>query len=319
MSLVVRLFLALSAATWCALAAAQYPVKPIRLVVPFPPGGAADLSARIVAQPLSQALGQPIVIDNRAGADGVIAGTDVLKSTADGYTLLFGTNTGMCAAPAMRKEPPYDPIGDFTPVGMVGKFGFFVFVHESVPARSVAELIDHVRRNPGKLNYGTGNSTSILTSAQLKANARLDIAHIPYKGDAPATADLVAGRVHMLIATPGSILPHVKEGRVRALATLLPTRSPLLPDAPTMAEAGQQGISVQPFAALFGPAKMPREAVERLAKDLAAVMARSEVREALGRHAFEAQGSTPQELAAFHRDQYEIWRRTVREIGITLD
>ncbi len=302
-----------------AASAQQYPSKPVRLVVPFPPSGAADLTARMVAQPLSQALGQPIIIDNRAGADGAIAGSEVMKAPADGYTLLFGTNTGMCAAPALRKTPPYDPIADFTPVALVGKFGFFVFAHESVPAKSMGELIAYIKKNPGKLNYGSGNSTSILTTAQLKLQEQLDIAHIPYKGDAPATIDLVAGRVHVLIATPGTILPHVKDGRVRALATLLPARSPLLPEVPTMAEAGQKEMSVQPFAAIYGPANLPREVVDRLARDVASVMARPDVKEGVGRHAFQAESSTPQQLGEFHKAQYEIWRRTVRELGITPD
>jgi tripartite-type tricarboxylate transporter receptor subunit TctC len=243
----------------------------------------------------------------------------VQRSAPDGYTLLFGTNTGMCAAPAMRKLSPYDPLGDFTPVALVGKFGFFVFLHESVPARSMDELIAYARKNPGKLNYGTGNSTSILTTAQLKHAEQLDIVHIPYKGDAPASADLIAGRVQLLIGTPGAVMPYVKDGKVRALATLLAERSPLLPEAPTMAEIGQKGISVQPFAAIFGPAKLPREVVERLARDIATVMARPEVREGLGRHAFAAQSSTPQELADFHRDQLDIWRRTLRDVGIAPD
>jgi tripartite-type tricarboxylate transporter receptor subunit TctC len=315
----MRLVLLALIAAFAGSAAAQYPSRPVRMVVPFPPGGAADLAARIVVQPLSQALGQPIVIDNKAGADGAIAGSEVQKAAPDGYTLLFGTNTGMCAAPAMRKTPPYDPIADFTPVAMVGKFGFFVFLHGSVPANSMDELIAYVRKNPGKLNYGTGNSTSILTTAQLKHEERLDIVHIPYKGDAPASADLIAGRVQLLIGTPGSVMPHVREGRVRALATLLGARSPLLPEVPTMAEAGHKGISVQPFAAIFGPAKLPPEVIERLARDVGTVMARPEVRDVLARHAFEARGSTPQELADFHREQFDIWRRTLRDVGITPD
>jgi tripartite-type tricarboxylate transporter receptor subunit TctC len=315
----MRIVLLALIAAFAGSAAAQYPSKPIRMVVPFPPGGAADLAARIVAQPLSQALGQPIVIDNKAGADGAIAGSEVQRAAPDGYTLLFGTNTGMCAAPAMRKTPPYDPIADFTPVAMVGKFGFFVFLHESVPAKSMDELIAYIRKNPGKLNYGTGNSTSILTTAQLKYVERLDIVHIPYKGDAPASADLIAGRVQLLIGTPGSVMPYVKEGKLRALATLLAARSPLLPEVPTMAEAGHKGISVQPFAAIFGPAKLPRKVIDRLARDVATVMALPEVREGVGRHAFEAKSSTPQELADFHREQLDIWRRTVRDVGITPD
>jgi tripartite-type tricarboxylate transporter receptor subunit TctC len=300
-------------------AAAQYPSKPIRLVVPFPPSGAADLAARVVVQPLSQALGQSIVIDNKAGADGAIAGTDVQRSAPDGYTLLFGTNTGMCAAPAMRKTPPYDPINDFTPIAMVGKFGFFVFTNASVPATNMAELIAYIRQNPGKLNYGSGNSTSIFTSAQLVQNERLEIQHIPYKGDAPASADLLAGRIQMLIGTPGTTLQHVKEGKVRVLATLLPNRSPLIPEVPTMVEAGQKPISVQPFAGIYGPAKMPREIVERIARDVASVMARQDVKEGVGRYAFEAQSSTPEQLLEFHKTQLEIWRRSARELNLVSD
>ena len=315
----MRIVLLALIAAFAGSAAAQYPSRPIRMVVPFPPGGDADLAARIVVQPLSQALGQVIVIDNKAGADGAIAGSEVQKAAPDGYTLLFGTNTGMCAAPAMRKTPPYDPIADFTPVAMVGKFGFFVFLHGSVPARSMDELIAYIRNNPGKLNYGTGNSTSILTTAQLKYQERLEIVHIPYKGDAPASADLIAGRVQLLIGTPGSVMPHVREGRVRALATLLAARSPLLPEVPTIVEAGHKGISVQSFAAIFGPAKLPPEVTERLARDVATVMARPEVREGLARHAFEARSSTPQELADFHKEQFDIWRRTLRDVGITPD
>jgi tripartite-type tricarboxylate transporter receptor subunit TctC len=311
--------LALIASFAGSVAAQQYPSRPVRLVVPFPPGGAADLAARVMVQPLSQALGQPIVIDNKAGADGAIAGSEVQKAAPDGYTLLFGTNTGMCAAPAMRKTPPYDPIADFTPVAMVGKFGFFVFVHASVPATNMAELIAHVRQNPGKLNYGSGNSTSIFTTAQLAQNERLDMQHIPYKGDAPASADLVAGRVQLLIGTPGSTLPHVKEGRVRALATLLANRSPLVPEVPTMVEAGQKPIGVQPFAAIYGPAKMPREIVERVARDVAAVMARQDVKDGVARYAFEAQSSTPDQLLEFHKAQLEIWRRAARELNLVAD
>ncbi len=297
-------------------AGAQYPNKPIRLVVPFPPGGAADLAARTVAQPLSQALGQPIVVENKPGADGAIAAEAVMKAAPDGYTLLFATNTAFCAVPAMHKSPPYDPVADFTPVSLVGKFGFFLFVNASLPARSVAELLEYARANPGKLNYGTGNSTSILATAQLKLLERLDIVHVPYKGDAPATADLLAGRVQMMFATPGTALAQVKEGRLRALATMLPTRSSLLPEVPTTAEAGLPKLSIVPWGGLFGPAKLPRDVVDRLARATGAVLARAEVREQLDRFAFEAASSSPEELGAFLKEQLDIWRRTVQQVGI---
>jgi len=299
--------------------AAQYPSKPLRLIVPFPAAGAADLAARVVAQPLSQALGQPVIVENRPGADGAIAADVVIKAAPDGYTLFFGTNTALCAVPALRKSPPYNPLTDFTPVSQIGKFGFFLFVHPSVPAQSVAELLAYARANPGKLNYATGNSTSILATAQLKLLEHLDMVEIPYKGDAPATSDLVAGRVQLMFATPGTAVPFVKDGRLRALATLLPTRSSLLPDVPTMVEAGLLQISIVPWGGLFGPAKMPKEVVDRLASAMAGVLAQPEVREQLDRYAFEGRSSTPEELAALLKEQLDAWRRTVREVGIAQD
>ena len=316
----MKLLLSLLAAVLSTTAAAQYPSKPIRFVVPFPPSGAADLTARVIVPALSQALGQPIVIENKAGADGAIAGIDVMRSPPDGYTLFFGTNTALCATPVLRKNPPYDPLADFTPISLLGTFGFFVFVNAEVPAKSMAELLAYVRANPGKLNYGSGNSMSILSTAQLASVEKLNIVHVPYKGDAAASADLLAGRIQLLIGTPGTLLPHAKEGtRVRALATLLEARSPLLPEVPTMGELGQKSISVTPFAGLFGPARMPRAVVERLSREMAPILARADVREAVSRHAFETRSSSPEELATFLKGQLGGWRRTVAEVGIVPD
>lgn len=312
-------FIVLASALLLTDAFAQYPNKPIRLIVPFPPSGAADLAARVVAVPLAQELGQPIVIDNKGGADGAIAGDALIKAAPDGYTLLFGTNTGLLAAPTLRKNPPYDPLTDFTPVSLVGRFGFFLFVHPSVPATNVQELLAYARANPGKLNYGTGNSTSIIATAQLVRQEKLDMVHVPYKGDAGVTTDLIAGRVHMVFATPGTALEHAKQGKLRVLATLLPARSALLPDAPTMQEAGLSGLTIVPWAALFGPAKLPREVVDRLARALQVVLARADVKEQLARYAFEPQSSTPEEMGAFLKEQYEVWRKTVEDVGIVRD
>ena len=296
--------------------AQTYPNKPIRLIVPFPAGGAADLAARTVMQALSQGLGQPVIIDNRGGADGAIAGNAVISAAPDGYTILFATTTGLNAAPTLRKQPPYDPVTAFTPVSLVGRFGFFLFVHESVPAKNVPEFLNYVRANPGKINYGTGNGTSILATAQLALIEKLDIAHIPYKGDAPATADLIAGRVQMMIGTPGSAMPQVREGRVRVLATLLANRSSLAPEAPTTVEAGLGKLTISPWAGLFGPAGLPREVVDRLAREMKVVAARKDVREALDRIAFDLQSSTPEEMAAILKEQLEVWKKTVQEVGM---
>jgi len=295
---------------------AQYPSKPVRLIVPFPPGGAAELGARIFAQPLGQALGQPVVIETKPGADGAIAADTTMKAAPDGHTLLYATNTAFSWVPAVRKDPPYDPGSDFTPVSMVGQFGFFVFSHPSVPATNMRELIAHIRANPGKLNYASGNSTSMVSTAQLVQREKLDVVHVPYKGDGPLMIDLIGGRVQFAIATPGTAAPQVKEGKLRVLATLLPSRSPLLPEAPTMSEAGLQPMSVTPWGAVYGPKGMPREIVERLSRELVALLKRPEVREAFGKLAFEPRGSTPEELAAFTKEQLAVWRRAVADAGI---
>ena len=313
----MKRFLVLAGALlFAAPAFAQYPNKPVRLIVPFPPGGAAELGARIFAQPLGQALGQPIIIETKPGADGAIASEAVKQSAPDGYTLYYATNTGFCWVPATKKSPSYDPVTDFTPISMVGTFGFFLFSHPSVPVKSVAELIAYAKANPGKLNYGTGNSTSMLSTAQLAQLEKMDAVHVPYKGDGPLSIDLLGGRVHFAIATPGSAAPQVREGKLRALATLLPSRSPLLPDAPTMAEAGVKGLSIVPWGGLFGPAGMPREIVDRLAREMSVVLAKPEVKEALGKLAFEPHSSTPEALAAHLKSQIEVWKQTVQQVGI---
>ncbi len=316
-----RLSVRLTLLTLCAVLpmavlAQAYPNRPIRMIVPFPPGGAADVAARTVVQALSQGLSQPVIVDNRGGADGAIAGNAVIAAPPDGYTLLFATTTGLNAAPVMRKQPPYDPLTAFTPISLVGKFGFFLFVHESLPARTVPEFLAYVRANPGKVNYGTGNGTSILTTAQLALEEKLDMLHVPYKGDAPATTDLIAGRVQVMIGTPGSAMPQVASGRLRVLASLLPSRSALAPDAPTAAEAGLRGLTISPWAGLFGPAGLPPDVVERIGREMRVVAANAEVKATLDRIAFEVQASTPQEMASFLKDQLEIWKKTANAVNL---
>jgi tripartite-type tricarboxylate transporter receptor subunit TctC len=299
-----------------ASAGAQYPDKPIRLVVPFPPGGAAEVGARVFATPLGQALGQPVVVETRAGADGAIAADVVMKSPPDGYTLFYATNTAFNWVPATRKNPPYNPMTDFTPVSMIGYFGFFLFAHPSVPANNVAELIAYARANPGKLNYGSGNSTAQLFGAQLVQLEKLNMVHVPYKGDGPLMVDLLGGRVHIAFATPGTAAPQVKDGKLRAFAAMFPNRSALLPEVPTAAEAGLGRMSLTPWGGVFGPKGLPRDVVDRIARELAVILKRPEVQEGFSKLAFEPKSSTPEELAAFLKQQMESWTRTAREAGI---
>jgi tripartite-type tricarboxylate transporter receptor subunit TctC len=315
-----KLIAAVAAALACSGALAQqYPSKPIRLIVPFPPGGAAELGARIYAQPLGQLLGQPVIIETRPGAEGIIASEAVRQAAPDGYTLYYGTATGMSYAPAAKKVPPYDPVNDFTPISLVGIFGFFVFSHASLPVHSLGDLVGYARANPGKLNYGTGNATSILANGLFAQQNKLDMVHIPYRGDGPLSLDLIAGRVNVAFATPGSLAPQVAQGKLRVLATLLPNRNTLLPTAPTMAEAGFANVPITPWGGLFGPPKLPKEIVDRLGRELAVVLAKPEVREAFGKLAFEPRSSSPQELSAFVAEQLEAYRRGARAMKLSLD
>jgi tripartite-type tricarboxylate transporter receptor subunit TctC len=312
-----RFVLAAALAAYSAAAAAQYPDKPVRLVVPFPPGGAAELGARIFAQPLGQVLGQTVVVETKPGADGAIAADAVKRAAPDGYTLFYATNTAFNWVPITKKDPPYDPLADFTPVSLVGYFGFFLFTNASaLPAKNVQELVAYAKANPGKLNYGTGNSTSQLLGAQLAHLNKLNMVMVPYKGDGPLNIDLVGGRVQMAFATPGAAVPHVKEGRLRCLAAMFPSRSQLLPDCPAAAEAGLGEMTLRPWGGVFGPAKMPKPIVQRLERDLAKVLARQDVQDGLGKIAFQAKSSSPEELTAFLKEQMEVWRTTARSVGI---
>ncbi len=205
--------------------AAQYPTKPIRMIVPFPPGGSTDVAARLLANPLAQALGQSIIVDNRPGADGVIAADLTIHAQPDGYTLLFATSTTMSATPTLRKNPPYDPVTQFTPISSVGRNVFFLFVHPGVPARTVKELVEFARANPGKVNYGTGSATGVIATAQFRLLTGLDINHVPYKGDAPVTNDLIGGRLQMVIMGTNPAFAQARNGKLRVLATLLRSRS----------------------------------------------------------------------------------------------
>jgi tripartite-type tricarboxylate transporter receptor subunit TctC len=294
----------------------QYPVKPIRVVVPFPAGSATDTITRVLAQSVSQSIGQALVVENKAGADGAIAAGDVAKAPPDGYTLIMATNSPMSAVPAMKKNPPYDPVADFTPITDIGRYTFFIVVHPSVPARTLKELIDYARANPGKINYATGNTTGIVSTAYFASLANVKLVHVPYKGEPQALTDLVAGRVQMMFCSSSTSVPQIREGKLRALVTTLGKRSHLLPEVPTIAEAGMPQFSITSWAGLFGPAKMPRDIVERLNKEFVAAMGRADVQAAMEKQAFALSPSSPQKLAAFVKEQMESYRRILRAAGV---
>jgi tripartite-type tricarboxylate transporter receptor subunit TctC len=287
------------------------------MIVPFPAGAVADNIARILSTQLASSLGQPVVVDNRAGADGTLAAEAVIKSAPDGYTLLLGTNGPVVHVPLLRKNPPYDPLTALTPVSALGRFTFMLFVHPDLPVKSVRELIEYARANPDRLNAGTGNMGAVLLGAQLAKLTGIKMVRVPYKGEAPALTDLVAGRVHvMFYATVRPALALAKEGRLRTLATVLAQRSALAPEIPTIAEAGFPGVTPMGWAAVYGPANLASEATTRVSREINEALRRPDVREALALQAFEAAGSTPEELAAKVRSDISETRVLLREAGI---
>ena len=297
-------------------AAQTWPSKPIRIVLQFPPGGSTDAVARILAQPLSTALGQPVLVENRPGADGAIAGDHVARAEPDGHTFFLATNTPMMQVPLLKKNPPYDPVKSFTPVTLVGRYVYVMVSTPALPAKDVGELLAYARANPGKLSYGSYSGVTQLMHTQLKL-AKADTTLVPYKGEGPTVTDILGNHVQFTFATPASTLPHIKDGKLRALAVLLPARSQLLPSVPTAAEAGLPPLTAGTWAALFGPAKLPAEIVQRMNRELNAAMQRPEVRERITALGFDLAGSTPDEMASFLGEQLIAWGRAFRDAGMT--
>jgi len=297
----------------------QYPSKQIRLILPLPAASATDTVARIVAQSMSQSLGQQVVVDNKPGADGAISATEVMRASPDGYTLYFATNSPLAAVPAMRKTPPYDPVADFAPVGFVGRYLHAVLVHPDVPVKTLGEFFTYARANPGKLNYGSGGTFQIISTANLMKSAGISMVHVPYKGEPAALVDLIAGRLQFIVATQSTSLPFVKDGKLRALAITNSTRSPAWPDVPTLTESGIKTFPSLSWAVMVGPAKVPADVIDRLNRDLNSALVKPEVRDRLAQAAFEPIVGTPDELKTFIREQQELWSRTVRELGLPIE
>ena len=318
MHTLVRAFLVvvLAAGAPVGAAQAQYPEKPVRLLIPFPPGGPTDSAVRVFLPALSQAFGREFSIENMAGSHGSLAPAALLKEPPDGHTLLVGNSSPLVAVPLLRKDPPYDPVRDFAPVTLLGWTPLLLVVTPDVPAASLAEMIRYARDNPGKLTVAAANPPTIFAMAQLATREKLSIASKAYPIDAAAVKALLGGEAQVMAAGLNIAMAHVKEGRMRAIATLGANRARLAPDVPTMAEAGIKGFAILPWVAMFAPAKTPPAIVERLSREVAAAMKRPEVREGLDRAAFDYQSSTPQELGAFLKEQLKVWGTVAREAGL---
>jgi tripartite-type tricarboxylate transporter receptor subunit TctC len=298
--------------------AADFPSRPVRLVVPLPAGTSTDVIGRILAEKVSARLGQQVVVDNKPGADGAVAATELKRASADGYTIMLASNSAMSGVPATRTSPPYDVSADFTPITDVGRYSFFFFVTKDIPANTLSEFIEYAKSNPGKLNYGAGNITGRLSVASVAVARGLNMTHVPYRGEPPAMTDLITGRIQAMVATPGTGAPHVRDGKIRALATVLQRRSPLLPDVPTISEAGFPDFVIEPWAGLFGPPKMPRELVEVLNKAFADAMADPAVGQRMAELDFVLTPSSPEELEALVKRQLEAHRKIVAAAGIEM-
>jgi tripartite-type tricarboxylate transporter receptor subunit TctC len=301
-------------------ASQTYPVKPVRLVVPFPPGGGTDLVGRAIAQGLSERLGQSVIVDNRAGAGGVIGADHVAKSQPDGYTILMGTPGPLTINPNLRNVP-YDPNRDFAPITLATISPFVLVVHPSVPARSVKELIAIARATPGRLNYSTSGQGSVshLAGAQLEALAHIRFTLIPYKGSNPSLTALIAGQVDLTLENQPVVLPHIGAGKLRGLAVGTVKRSQLLPQLPTMREAGVADYEMSTAFGVVAPAGTPESVLALLAREIGGVLKNAQMRERLAQQGLEAVGSAPQEYAAHLRDERSRHARLIQSAGIKLE
>jgi tripartite-type tricarboxylate transporter receptor subunit TctC len=298
------------------LHADNYPSKPITLVAVFGPGSASDTICRVIAQPLSAALHESVIVENRPGANGALAAQYVARSAPDGYTLLMGTNSPLSAVPFMMKSPPYDAVKDFTPITRVGSFTLMLVVHPSIPAKNMKELIDYAKDNPGRLSFASANTSGIVAGETLKHWAEIDMLHVPYKSPPPALQDLVAGRVSMMFTDLTTGLPHVQSGALRALAVTRLHRSSLFPELPTMDEAGVTGFDMDSWAGIVAPAGTPPEIVTRLNTELRKIIDSPDIKKMLGRVGFEAFSSSPKEMEDTIKVQLAKWGKMVKDAGI---
>lgn len=299
--------------------AQNYPGKPVRLIVPLAPGGSVDIAARLVAQELSNSLGQQVAVDNRAGGGGNIGAELAARAAPDGYTLVMGSSSNFGVNPSLYKNLPFDPVKDFEPVSMVSLAPNTLVVHPGVPARNVKELVALARAKPGTLNFassGTGGSPH-LAGELFKLVTQTDLTHIAYKGTGQAMGDLLAGQVQMSFGTVLALLPQIKSGKLRALAVTTRKRVSALPDVPTMSEQGYAGIETTAWNGVLAPAKTPGAIIQRLNGDIVRILSTPEVRQKFDAQGAEATPSTPAEFGLFIREEIDKWGKVVRAAGLT--
>ncbi len=297
--------------------AANYPDKPIRMLVGFAPGGGTDTTARTIAQPMSEALGQQVVVDNRPGAAGNIAADIASKSPPDGYTVLMGTIAALAINPSLYKSLPFDPIRDFEPVTLAVSSTNVLAVHPSVPVKNVRDLIALAKSQSGKLSYGSSGvgGAGHLAGVLFDNMAGTTMVHIPYKGGAPAMIALIGGEVQLVFATAETAVPQIKTGKIRALGVTMAKRTALLPDLPTIAEAGVPGYEANNWYGILLPAKTPRAIVDRLNRDTVKILNSPAIKELLFRQGLDASASTPQEFSTYIKSEMTKWAKVVKTSG----
>ena len=313
-----------AAALFCAASVAlaqNFPDKPIRFVIGFTPGGPSDILARALGQKLAERWSQQVVIENRPGAGGNVAAEAVARSAPDGYTWLLGNNSILATNQTLYRSLPYDPVKDFAPVSLVAVQPNILVVHPAVPAHSVAELIALAKKNPGKLNYASSGSGAAahLAGELFKTMAGVDLVHVPYKGAQPALTDVIAGQVQVMFATSASVIPHVKAGKLRALAVTTARRSPSVPELPTVSEAGVTGFEAITWHGVVVPAATPAALVERLNRDIVAVLGLPDLRERLAGLGAEVLAGTPRDFADYIAAEIPKWAKVVRDSGARIE
>jgi len=304
-----------------ATAAQDYPTRPIRLVVPFAPGGGTDLLARTLSQKLNEAWGQPVIIDNRSGGTGAVGSVLVAQAAPDGYTLILVTSSTHAISPNFFRKPPYNPVRDFAPVSLMASAPEVVVVHPSVPANSIKELVALAKARPDTLNYASAGTGTIghMAAELFKVVTGTKITHVPYKGTGDAIREVLGGQVQIMIGAPGAVIQHVRSGKLRALAACTRQRLPELKEIPTMAESGYPAVEASNWYAILATAGTPSAAIAKLNREIVRIMQIPEVKEMILRQGYEAVTSTPEELGALIKNDLAKWSKVVKQTGMPIN